>query len=186
MSETTPVFGIPYPCANEVLTSEHFRDFALAVDDACSALAELSETALHRPVARIENSATDLYVIFLAGVSTQITFDTVYADNNGMVDLGTNSLVAQTAGLYKVSVGSRDLNLGGAGPTNILLEIRKNGVAVYGRRFPAQTVGEPVGWNIAGLVELDVGDLVTFTATIDVFSASLGFHTMSAHLVCRL
>lgn len=184
MPESTPVFGIPYPCANEVLTKEHFRDFAIAVDDACVVLGALADAALRRPTVRITNWGT-LFVAFPDGVPTTVPFDAIFFDNDGMADLASSSLVVQTAGAYLITAGSYDIDLSTPALTSTLLEIRVNGTSRYGRRFPPQVVNSEAGWNIAGVWDLDVGDQITYVVTVTGDNFSGGAHNFSARLVTR-
>lgn len=156
MPESTPVYGITYPCATDVIDAADFATFATDVDNALAILNDLSQTALTRPAARITGSVISLPT----GVDTLATYIAEDFDNDGMADLAvsTSRLTVQTAGTYMVIfeaiINSATTN------TSAAVAIAKNGTIEY-RKKDGNTTNSLMPLLVAGLFDAVPGDFFT-------------------------
>lgn len=114
MPDTTPIYGFPYPCPDEVVNAASFTALANAIDTKLLDLQADETAALNRPNARRVSAANTA----TAGVVN--------------VTIGANSnFVIPAAGVWLVSafIGA----LTGAGASNMYrLRVRNNAVVQFG------------------------------------------------------
>lgn len=182
MPDTTPNFGIPYPCAGETIDPTVFQDFADGVEAALASVDALSSEALHRP-----SGAIRLTVPQAAAVNVFTTLNTYNVTDfatGGMV-AGAGGFVTPTAGVYMV-----DLEVNPTGVTTSITayvsRIFLAGNKVYARKFsplpaPATSVGQ---MNVSGLISASAGQAVAFQFGWN--GAGVPLNVYSRATICRL
>lgn len=157
MPESTPIYGIPYPCPGETIDSDVFADFANAVDAAMTAVAATSVEALNRPNAKVQLTASDALA---AGVELQLTFDVEAWDNDGMANVpAVDALTIQTAGTYLV-VGASTIATTGGTFTVAQIALKRNATTLYVRRDNSIDLSA-VSLYLTGLIDCVPGDVIT-------------------------
>lgn len=181
MPGATPIFGIPYPCANEVVDAASFQDFADAVDAALTTLNTLSAYALARPTAKVFNSAPQVIV---GGVLTVAIFDTEIWDNDGLANLGVNNnrFTVQTDGTYLLT-GQTTFTGAGALVSGVV-GLSLNGVTHYRIRDMDGT-GFRITVDALGLFTCVAGDILRMTLESAGSNATCQSSQMSVRLINR-
>lgn len=176
MPESTPVWGLPYPCASDTIDPGIFCDFSEAVDQALVALTDEAIFLTNRPNARITRNANAN--TFAAGVASNVTFDTEAFDNQGAVNLGTDNaaITIPFDGVYWVM-----FSVGGMATfttwTGYFLQINQNGTRRVARKYNVVTAQSvPTDNTIFGTLTCSAGDVIRGQYT---FIGTGGPQTMS-------
>lgn len=157
MPESTPIYGIPYPCPGETIDPDVFADFADAVDAAMTSVAAISVEAGTRPNAKVHRVGADVLV---AGVALQATFDLEAYDNDGMANVpAVDALTIQTAGTYLV-IGASIISTSGGTFTAAEVSLRQNGTTRYIRRDNSGDLSD-ASMYVSGLIDCVPGDVLT-------------------------
>lgn len=185
---STPVWGLPYPCAGETMDPSIFCDFSDAVDAALVTLNTNAEFVANRPNARIDRTANAN--TFVAGAASNVTFNTEVFDNDAMVDLAADSarIFINTSGIYWVS-----FSVGGFATfttwTRYLMNITQAGNSRVYRKFIVNTAqSTPTDNTITGALRCQAGDTIrgafTFFGTGGPMQMSRA--SLSASFICDL
>jgi len=182
MPESTPIYGITYPCATDVIDAAAFQTFANDVDSAIATVNAVSTDALNRPAARIINFGMQALV---NGASTAAIYDTEVFDNDGMANLGVSNdrLTVQTAGTYLVMGNTR---IDGAPIQSASVGLFKNGTINYRAKEGDATGFLQILVGIAGVFDAVPGDF--FQAFLIYRGGGAGnatFTELSARMVNR-
>jgi hypothetical protein len=162
MPSSTPVYNIPFPCAGENIDCDIFEDWAQAIQDAIVDTRALETRILNRPSARASGTAQ---AAFVAGVNTNLVYQTEDYDNNAIVDLVADSsrFLIQTTGWY-LFASSAELNQI-AGMTSQAISLTHNGTVIYRRKSssPAVNANPTPGIQVIGLINCAQGDAIRST-----------------------
>lgn len=157
---STPVWGLPYPCAGETIDPAIFCEFSDAVDAALVTINTNAEFVANRPSVRIDRTANAN--TFAAGVASNVQFDTEFFDNDAMADLtvSNSQITVTTPGVYWVS-----FSVGGLATfttwTRYFLNVTQNGTnRVYRKYIVNIPQGTPSDNTIEGVLICQAGDLV--------------------------
>jgi len=160
MPGATPVYGIRYPVATDVISDQHFEDFA---DDVSAILAE-TDAQLLRAIRRqyVNVAASVGGTSYATGVEFNPVFGFVTANPDGLYSAGspTRILTATRNGVFLVQL----TNATGNGPgseTSWTLSLWKNGSAINNReRRGAANMTNPSFTGLVALVPVLVGDFI--------------------------
>lgn len=147
MPDTTPIYGFPFPCVNEVVDFADFADLANAIDAKYLDLQADADLAVGR-----YNTFFD--VATQAGIAVNV--DTVMANANA-------TYVIPAAGVWAV-FATATLNAVTT-ITSSRFRVRLNGVQIFGRTFNHEPGGTSINTlHVApGPLICAVGDTVSFT-----------------------
>lgn len=181
MPESTPIYGIPYPCLTDVVDAAAFQDFADAVDAALAAVNVVATEALNRPAATVLQLGAPLALA--VGVTTTATYNTEVMDNDGMGNLGVanDRLTVQTAGTYLVTFNATISTNGGV-LTAGSVALGRSGSILY-RKKDGNPLNSSVSLNIAGVFDAAVGQ--TFSGHL-VYAGTVAGEATLAQLSARL
>src|SRR5215510_7921658 len=129
----TPNFSITYPCQDEAINSDHFRDFATDVEAAVSAVNVEAAAVLNTPYARIVVATANP----AAAAETTMTFGVIPAGDivNGItVNSGAGTMTIVTPGVYHASVQVSG-NQATLTMTSQRISVFVNGVFLLTRKF---------------------------------------------------
>lgn len=161
MPDSSPVFGIPFPCEGEAITCDSFADFATGVESALASVDVTVDQALNPP-----NAGVNLTQSVAVAAATDCVYVTEYWDSANMATVGTTPLTAPADGMYLITINAGVS--GFATITSAKAAININGTDQYAFKFPAG-VGTPNRCSTQGLYRLAIGDLVrcrfTWTGT---------------------
>lgn len=161
MPDTTPTFGIPYPCMNEVVSASDFADFAAGVEDAIASVDVTVDQALNPP-----NVGVNLTQSVAVNVATDCVYTTEYWDTANMAAVTTTPLTVPENGMYLITINAGVT--GFATITSSKAAININGTDQFAFKFPAGQ-GTPNRNCAQGLYRLAATDLVrcrfTWTGT---------------------
>lgn len=183
---STPNFAIPYPCSGDTIDCNIFEPFTAAIQDSLDALDVLNEEVLNRPAAHIQAFANGQ--TFTVNVATNVIFDTVFFDNDSMVDLAVNNdrITIQNPGMYLVAGNLRT----GASFTTITSQsnaLSLNGTILYRNKESSDNNNLMYIPSAIGLMNCVAGDVIRlvylWTGTGGPDGSAIG-HLM-AHRVTR-
>lgn len=183
---STPNFAIPYPCAGETVDCDDFALFTEGIQDALTSLDALNTEVLNRPAAHIQAFANGQ--TFTVNVATNVIFDTVFFDNDGMANLTVNNdrLTVQNPGMYLVSGNLRT----GASFTTITSQsnaLSLNGTILYRKKESSDNNNLMYIPSAIGLMNCVAGDVIRlvylWTGTGGPDGSAIG-HLM-AHRISR-
>jgi len=104
MGSTTPRFGIRYPYQAEVVTPQHFANFASDMNAALTSLATLRDRATNMPAAHVTSEAGTTVPANTTVTLALNTSPFVVVNNAGMWNPAQNDrLTCTVAGIYVVS-----------------------------------------------------------------------------------
>jgi hypothetical protein len=158
MPATTPIYGITYPCAGDVINAAAFATFATSVDAALASVNLTATEALTRPVARL---AGDISVAVAVNTEFTGTYNVVLFDNDAMANLGVSNdrLTVQTAGTYLVTYSD---NISAGNPaTATAVSVYKNGVLEARSKDDFITSASSFQLEVAALFDAVPGDFFT-------------------------
>lgn len=156
MPGTTPNFGIPYPCAGEVIDPGVFEDFADGVESALAQVDAASLAAVQRPRGQklLDGSGQSVATTVL---STLTYSSTVYA--SGITDTATGFTIT-SAGVYMVTLET--LNYSSVVTCDYWsAQILNTATVVYRRKLFDSTELFTHRINIGGLVVCNVADTLS-------------------------
>lgn len=159
MPASTPIFGIPYPCAGENIDCDIFGDWADAIQTAVDQVRVVERQALNRPSAQARGLAQ------LAGAANtplNLVYQTELYDNDNMISLGTDAsaVTIRTAGWYLFSVEASCTQTA-LTQTSQSIALSQNGTVAYRRKlsqptYPALTLS----FQVIGLFNCAVSDVI--------------------------
>lgn len=105
MSDSTPVYGIVYPCGDDTIDTGIFQEFAESLDAAFVAGQAELDAATKRPTAQVYQNGL-VAIAITAATDTTCTYTTEVFDNGGMANLGVNNdrLTIVVGGVYWVEL----------------------------------------------------------------------------------
>lgn len=157
MPGSTPVFGIPYPCAGETIDPGVFQDFADGVEAALAAVDVFSATALARPRAAIENNAGQSIAF---GAVTALTFPTT--DFASGVTAAAGGFTILTDGVYQLTLEASSSSVTTTA-SSWAGEILRAGTVMYRRKIsPNPAISTAGGINLVGIFTATAGQAITF------------------------
>ena len=159
MPGATPVYAIPYPCAGENITCEVFEAWADAIQTAIDSTRALETDAKARPSARASGTNQSPFV---AGVLTNVVYQTENYDNDNIVNLGVDAsaFTIVTPGWYLFSSFAETTS--SVGMTSFALALTQNGTVTYRRKFfsPAVNINPNPGLQVLGLFNCAAADVI--------------------------
>lgn len=181
MPASTPIYGIRYPCANEVISPTDFANFANDVANALSTVEAAKQSAVNRPTAKV---STTVAQNIATNVNTLMTYDQAVFDNDNMADLAVapSRLTVQTSGTYFVTHTSF-INAVGTS-TAFAAAVTLNGTITY-RQKNSNGNNTYMYVTVGGLIDAVAGDYFsTFDYWLGVGGPTTSlFRSFSARLV---
>lgn len=162
MGGSTTNFGFPYPYSDETISSNDLKNLALAVDAGITNWKSSIQTLETEPTVQVRSSAGTSVP---ANTTTNLTYDTVVNDPNGIVNLGTdNQNIHVPAGVYWVQ-GSAGI-FSAFNDIAFRLSIIRNGTGIIRNRIFLPN-SNPSDIRVSGYVNMDVAGTIRLTALIN-------------------
>ena len=168
MPSTTPIYGFPFPCPGDTVTSTDFMNLANAIDTKLLDVNADMVFALNRPNVDLNLSATQ--VINPGVVTTLTTADSTYT--------------ITTAGVYVVWLEVRDT----VSPPTITYQraqVLQNAVAKFAFSHDSDN-NNPVPCRPTGPIVAAAGDVITGTILYTGTGTMTVETKLSAKLLCRI
>lgn len=186
MPNSTPVYGITYPCGGDTINASAIRTFAETLDAALAqGTAELADT-VNRPNAMIRWGVPQPTGTVPVGVATNIVYQAELYDNDGMADLAVNNdrLTCQTGGVYFASSSFTLSNVTTLTGCTIIITV--NGTEFGRWKARPQGSSNFMECSLAIPVDLFPGDILRTQAlwTGTGGPANISNHHMAASLIC--